>query len=135
MELKLRAMKTLVCGITGAVLTSVAQGADSAKPKEEVYSRVGERELKAYIFEPANGKNGKPVAAVVVFHGGGWVRGNGSWSFEPAQRFAELGMVGIGIEYRLSDRKSVTPLEAMADARAAMRWVRSNAETLGIDPK
>src|SRR5262249_57091148 len=40
---------------------------------------------------------------------------------------------GIGREYRLSEEKSVTPLEAMEDARAAVAWVRTNAERLGID--
>jgi acetyl esterase/lipase len=43
-------------------------------------------------------------------------------------------MVGIAVEYRLSDQKTITPLEAMADTRSAIQWVRAHAESLGIDP-
>jgi acetyl esterase/lipase len=34
----------------------------------------------------------------------------------------------------LSDQQTVTPLEAMADARAAIRWMRQDAGSLGLDP-
>jgi acetyl esterase/lipase len=44
-------------------------------------------------------------------------------------------MVAVAAQYRLSDQKNVTPHEAMADARAVIRWVRAQAASLGIDPK
>jgi acetyl esterase/lipase len=44
-------------------------------------------------------------------------------------------MVAIAAQYRLSDQKDITPLEAMADARDVIRWMRSHANSLGIDPK
>jgi acetyl esterase/lipase len=43
-------------------------------------------------------------------------------------------MVAVTAQYRLSDHKTITPLEAMEDARAAIQWTRSNAKLLGIDP-
>jgi acetyl esterase/lipase len=43
-------------------------------------------------------------------------------------------MVAIATQYRLSDQETITPLEAMADARTVIRWVRSNADRLGIAP-
>jgi acetyl esterase/lipase len=60
--------------------------------------------------------------------------GEAEWAFPRAQHFAERGMIAIAAQYRLSDQDSVTPLEAMADARAAIRWVRAHADSLDIDP-
>jgi acetyl esterase/lipase len=70
---------------------------------------------------------------VVVFHGGGWTIGEPTLEFPLAFHFAELGMTCVVAQYRLSDQKSITPLEAMADARAVIRWMRANADSLGID--
>jgi acetyl esterase/lipase len=59
--------------------------------------------------------------------------GEPSWAFARARHFAERGLVAVAAQYRLSDQKTITPLEAMADARAVIRWMRSNAGMLGID--
>ncbi len=77
----------------------------------------------------------RETAAIVLFHGGGWAMGEPAWAFSRAQHFAERGMVAIAAQYRLSDQKAITPHEAMADARAVIRWVRAHADSLGIDPK
>jgi len=103
-------------------------------PVEHVYATPGGTQLKAYVFSLEN-PSGQRRSAVVLFHGGGWAMGEPAWAFSRAKRFAERGMVAIAAEYRLSDQKEVTPLEAMADARAAFRWVRTHADSLGIDPK
>lgn len=75
------------------------------------------------------------MKGAVHFHGGGWDMGEPAWAFSRARHFAELGMVAVAVQYRLSDQKSVTPVDAMSDARAAIRWVRSEARSLGVDPK
>jgi acetyl esterase len=62
--------------------------------------------------------------------------GEPQWAFSRAQHFAERGLVAVAAQYRLSSEKTgITPLEAMADARDAIRWVRTNAGSLGIDPE
>jgi acetyl esterase/lipase len=43
-------------------------------------------------------------------------------------------MVAIAGEYPSPHQKRTTPLEAMADARDLVRWVRQNAKDLAIDP-
>lgn len=43
-------------------------------------------------------------------------------------------MVALAAQYRLSDQKNITPLEAMADAREVIKWTRLNADSLRIDP-
>lgn len=102
-------------------------------PVEHVYASPGGVDLKAYVFAPAEAAMA-PRSAIVVLHGGGWHIGSAEWAFGRATHFAELGMVAIAAQYRLSDQRSITPLEAMADARAVIRWVRSNADRLGIAP-
>ncbi|MBL8525511.1 MAG: alpha/beta hydrolase fold domain-containing protein [Betaproteobacteria bacterium] len=103
-------------------------------PRIETYKRVEQGELKAHIFA-TDAPNGKLRAAIVLFHGGGWNSGQPEWVYSSARRFAERGMVAIAIQYRLADEKAVTPLDAMADARDAIRWVRDNAGKLGVDVK
>jgi acetyl esterase/lipase len=44
-------------------------------------------------------------------------------------------MVGISFEYRLRWRHGTTPAECVADAKSAVRWVRSHAVELGVDPE
>jgi acetyl esterase/lipase len=120
----------LIAGLIGATqAVPAAQG-----PVEHVYAQPGGTALKAYVFSPSTpGAKGRP--AIVLFHGGGWAMGEPAWAFSRAKHFAEIGMVAVAAQYRLSDQKQTTPREAMADARAAIRWVRAQADSLGIDPK
>jgi acetyl esterase len=101
---------------------------------EHIYATVGGVQLRVYVFSPPSEKDATPRAAIVIFHGGGWNIGEPSWGFGLAKHFAEHGMVGISAQYRLSDQKTTTPLDAMADARAAIRWIRTNAASLGVNP-
>ena len=70
----------------------------------------------------------------MFFFGGGWVQGTVTQFTPQAQHFAERGMVAIVADYRVFRRHGTTALEAMADARSAVRWVRANAPKLGVDP-
>jgi acetyl esterase len=106
--------------------------AASAQPDIRVYKRVGDVELKAHVFAPAG--SAAKHSAIILLHGGGWVAGSPEWVYDDAKRYATSGMVAIAGEYRLSDQKAVTPLEAMADARDLIRWVRANAAELAVDP-
>jgi len=97
-----------------------------------IYREIDGQTLNAYVFMPISQDTHKVKPAILLFHGGGWVAGSAEWTFEAAQRFADLGMVAISIEYRLSD-DNVTPIDALTDVRAAFRWVRKHKEELNID--
>ena len=43
-------------------------------------------------------------------------------------------MEAVAAQYRLSDQKEITPPDAVEDADDAIRWVRSHASELGVDP-
>jgi predicted esterase len=43
-------------------------------------------------------------------------------------------MVAVSAEYRIKSKYDVTPFDCVEDAKSAIRWVRPNADELGIDP-
>lgn len=111
--------------------------AAAAKPegKPHVYKRVGDRELKIYVTQPAGPADGlRP--AIVFFHGGGWVGGAPGQFTEHATHFAQKGIVCFQVEYRLLDRKRKDPpTMCIHDAKSAMRWVRTHAGRFRLDTK
>ncbi len=121
--------------LLAVVSGAAAQGEQAQRqPVEHVYATPGGTPLKAYVFSPAKPGGGK-LSAIVLLHGGGWAMGEPQWAFPRARHFTERGMVAIAAQYRLSDQKGITPIEAMEDARAVIRWVRVHADSLDIDPK
>lgn len=90
--------------------------------------------LKAYVFKLDSLKNNENLPAIVIFHGGGWVSGEPSWSFSRANHFAKLGFVAVAAQYRLSNQTNITPLDAMEDAQDIIKWMRLNKDLLKIDP-
>jgi len=104
------------------------------RPDIRVYKTAGRAKLTAHIFRPTSGAAGKRAPAIVLFHGGGWVAGSPDWVYEQARHYAQYGAVAIAAEYRLCDQKTVTPLDALSDARDIFRWVRANAAEVGVDP-
>jgi len=104
------------------------------QPRPYVYREIDGQKLTAFVFLPSNKDVQKPIAAVLLFHGGGWSAGSAAWTFEAARRFTGMGIVAVAVDYRLTEGK-ITPIEALDDTRAAFRWVRRHAAEFNIDPK
>jgi acetyl esterase/lipase len=78
----------------------------------------------------------RPFAAPVVlhFHGGGFHSGNKRREARPLiGHLASRGMLCVSANYRLRPRVGYD--EQLADALAAIEWVRSNAREYGGDPE
>ena len=43
-------------------------------------------------------------------------------------------MVAVSVEYRIRNVHGTSPIQAMEDAKSAIRFIRSNAKVLSIDP-
>lgn len=99
-----------------------------------VYKTVGETPLKLYVIEAEGRREKDPAPAIVFFHGGGWMSGGPGAFSEQGQELAPMGITTILVQYRLSNTNKKPPLICIEDAKSAMRWVRSHAEELGIDP-
>jgi acetyl esterase/lipase len=91
--------------------------------------RPGSRDLTLDVF-PAVGSPTR--AAVILLHGGGWLHGHRSDSHCHAQELARLGFVAIAAEYRLLG-EACWPAPIL-DVKDVIRWVRTNAAGLQIDP-
>ena len=99
-----------------------------------IYKTENDFILEVHIFKPKDFIITEKRPAIVIFHGGGWVSGYPSWAFSRAKHFSDQGMIGIAAQYRLSNYKDVTPVEAMKDAKDVFLWLRTNADSLGIIP-
>jgi acetyl esterase/lipase len=105
------------------------------KPDEiRVYKAIEDIEMTAHIFFAKDiGKPGKRPG-FVFFHPGGWSMGMPEWGYDLCQHYANLGMVAISFQYRLSSPGGYTPVDAISDVKSAIRWTREETDDLNIDP-
>ena len=94
-----------------------------------VFGQGGERDLQCDVFQPPEPGTRRP--AVLLLHGGGWQQGDRTQLKGYGIALARLGFVCVASEYRLSGEAS-WPAQ-IHDCKAALRWMRANAEQLGID--
>src|SRR6185295_3528776 len=90
----------------------------------------GDMDLKLDIYRPPAGTEKR--MATIHFHGGGFAAGSKDSIGDRIKPYAALGYVAIAAQYRLSGQAGYPAL--VHDAKAAIRWVRANAKTLGIEP-
>jgi acetyl esterase/lipase len=125
-----------------AIDSSIAMARQAAPPPQPtriegsvpyVYKTVGGTELRLHVFSPPAAA-GKPAPAVLFFFGGAWTSGTVMQSVPQAKHLARRGMVALIADYRVFGRHRTSPFEAVADAKSAIRWVRTQASKLGVDP-
>lgn len=109
--------------------------AKAQQPTELLYKQIDTVKLKLFVYKPADFNKTEKYPAIVFFYGGGWVGGSITQFDTLAQHYAYKGMVTILVDYRVQKRQGTTPYESLKDAKSAMRYVRKNAEKLGIDPQ
>jgi acetyl esterase len=100
-----------------------------------VYKTVGDRSLELHIFEPDGHDKTDRRPVYLTIHGGGWTGRTPRYFYPFAKHFADHGMLSISLEYRLrSPRLGTTVFDCVKDGRSAVRYLRSHADELGIDP-
>ena len=112
------------------------------KPDTVVYKTADSKKLRLLVIRPSKAGDQK-APAMVWIHGGAWVAGNPE-GYTPHLRYsADIGAVGIAIEYRLipapgknSDPGNKNTIEdCLADCAEAIKFIRNHADELGIDPR
>jgi acetyl esterase/lipase len=85
------------------------------------------------LFLPKD-RGDQPLPLLVFIHGGGWRNGSKDGAARRLAPFLESGdYAGASLNYRLTDE---APWPAQIhDCKAALRWLRGNAEKYGIDPE
>lgn len=99
-----------------------------------VYKETSERVLEMIIYKPEM-QSAEILPAVVFYFGGGWVSGSPNHFEMQARYFASRGMITVCPDYRTRNNAKTTPFESVKDARSAMRFLKMNADNLGIDAK
>jgi acetyl esterase len=109
-------------------------GTESGPDRIVTYKTVANATLKLHVFNPPDHKNSDRKPAIVFFFGGGWVGGSSAQFYGQSTYLASRGMVAICADYRILDLHGTSPKECVKDGKSAIRWVRSHADELGIDP-
>lgn len=99
---------------------------------------TADRKQKADLFFPLTMPADAQLPAVIVIHGGGFNDGDKDRRREIniASHLVRRGYVAMSIDYRLWNKFVKTPTwpQSLYDAKTAVRWLRQNADRLGIDP-
>lgn len=103
-------------------------GAQIGIVKDVVFGRGGEMDLLCDVYAP----RGIPSkhTAVILLHGGGF-RGGSKESARMAGPLVSLGYTCVASQYRLG-QEAKWPAQ-IEDVKACIRWIRVNAERLGIE--
>ncbi|HEY1065425.1 MAG TPA: alpha/beta hydrolase [Pirellulales bacterium] len=142
-----RAAVWLVAGLAlaGWCVPTIAQEPRAAAPvdppaavgieaKEFVYRKTPQGELLIEVFRAVDATPDKPRPAIVFFFGGAWKNGKREQFREAAEYLAGRGMIAATADYRIASKHKTLPDAAVEDAQHAVRWLRTEAEKLGIDP-
>lgn len=97
--------------------------------RDIVYGKADGVELQLNLALP---KGKGPFPAVVCVHGGGWYQGQRSDMDFMTELLARRGYVAATVSYRLVS-KARFPAQ-IEDCKAAVRWLRANAEKYKVNP-
>jgi acetyl esterase/lipase len=91
-------------------------------------------DLRLDVYRPsAPAAQSRP--AIILIHGGGWMSLDKSTMTGMGNFLAREGFVAFSVDYRLYDgTKNRWPAQ-LDDVQRAVRWVRANAATYGVDPE
>lgn len=108
---------------------------DASSPTETAtFKIVNGVKLAVHVFRPVSVARDSPSPAIIFFFGGGFVGGTPEQFYPHCRYLASRGMVAMAAEYRTESNHGASPFDCVADAKSALRWVRSNARGIGIDP-
>jgi len=94
-----------------------------------VFTEGSGKNLKLDLYHPENSSFQVPV--VVLIYGGAWMMRNQQMEISKAKWLAAHGYAAVVIDYCLS---SEAPFPAQIyDCKAAVRWLRANAASYGLD--
>ena len=141
----LRHRSILLCGLlvlASAICTMSIELAEAQTPAnlavpENVifepnleYSNPDDQHLQLDLARPKRG-NG-PFPAIACLHGGGFLAGTRQGYDGLCLRLAQQGYVAVTVSYRLAPNYQFPA--AIHDVKAAIRWLRANAQQYKIDP-
>jgi acetyl esterase/lipase len=104
------------------------------KSDTKLYRKTPQGELFMHLYYPPGWTEKDSRPGIVFFFGGGWKNGAYTQFVPQAEYFASRGLVCACADYRIESKHKTTPDACVEDAKAAVRWLRANSASLGIDP-
>ena len=95
--------------------------------RDIAYVTDGHERQKLDLYIPETGEN---LSLIIWVHGGAWLGGSKE-RYAPME-YLKAGYAGASISYRLSQH-AIFPAQ-IEDVKAAVRWIRANAETYRLNP-
>ncbi|WKN43345.1 alpha/beta hydrolase [Tunicatimonas pelagia] len=100
--------------------------------QEVVYKTTPQANLQLHFYKPKSGLQ-EPSPTVLFFFGGGWTGGNHQHFATHSKYLATRGITAITADYRVKKKHGTTPIEAIQDARDALRYLAEHGTEIGID--
>ena len=98
-----------------------------------VYKPTPQGDLKINLYFPPKWKSSDRRPAIVFFFGGSCATSSPAQFAATAEYFAARGLVAAAPEYRIESVHHTSPERCIEDGKSAIRWLRMNAQHLGID--
>jgi acetyl esterase/lipase len=108
---------------------------ERAPDKSPIFKQTPQGDLRLHFYFPDLWTPHDKRPAMVFWFGGGFVGGTPAQFYSKAEYFASRGLVCACAEYRVKNVHGTGIDKCVEDARSAMRWIKSHAAELGIDPR
>jgi acetyl esterase/lipase len=125
--------------VTGGLVLAGSASADVPAvgvkvEKDIVFGKGGGDELKLDLYQPADHVDSKDsvLPGLLIIYGGAWRSGNKEVMRIFGEQYARAGYVVAAVSYRLFPKYRFPA--CVEDCKCAVRWMRSEAASLRIDP-
>lgn len=107
---------------------------ESVKLEADIpYAGTDNPRQRLNLLLPRTPKGARPLPVIVYIHGGAWLGGDRSGGHGRLASFVAGGeYAGVSCGYRLT-REAIWPAQ-IHDCKAAIRWIRANANKYNLDP-
>jgi acetyl esterase/lipase len=120
----------LAIGLSACVFGQTSPSSTFTVDRNLVFTATPEKNLTLNLYRPASSSEKVPV--IVMIYGGAWMMRFPQSQTHKAEWLARNGYAAAVIDYRLSsEARFPAPL---FDCKAAVRWIRANADKYNLDP-
>lgn len=120
----------LICLMLGC---SQKMNSYPVKSDRVTYKTVDTFNLNLYFINPPGFNAMRKYPVFIFFYGGGWLNGDINQFERQAKYFASRGLITVLADYRIFKLHKSTPFDAVADAKSAIRYLRTHSDSLQID--
>lgn len=125
----MRSFLLLLCFVSAVRAADLVIPGSVTFTRDIEFSNPDNQHLQVNLAQPKEGKG--PFPAVVCIHGGGFRAGKREGYDKLLLTLAQHGYVAITVTYRLAPAYPFPA--AVHDCKAAVRWLRTNAEKYQVD--